>query len=218
MTDLSSGTPDAHAVSGVPSSGLSSGGTLAGQPETHPETQHLDPGWTLGPDGMLTRHAARVIIVDATDRVLLLRGHDADDPTRHWWFTVGGGIDPGEDERDAAVREVFEETGLRVARDDLDGPVLTRSAIFDFARAHRLQHETFYVVRLDSAAGLSRSGWTLLESSFLDECAWLTLDELRAVEIEVFPASLATIVADLLPGWDGTTQHLGTEDENTAVG
>ena len=177
----------------------------------------LDPSWQPGPDGMLTRHAARVILVDSTDRILLLRGHDGDDPTRHWWFTVGGGIDPGEDARDAAVREVFEETGLRVAHDDLEGPVLTRSAIFDFARAHCLQHETFYVVRLVGTAEPSRDGWTLLETSFLDECAWLTLDELRAVEIEVFPATLATIVGDLLPGWDGTTLHLGLEDEQTTV-
>ena len=121
---------------------------------------------------MLTRHAARVILVDSADRVLLLRGHDGDDPSRHWWFTVGGGIEPGEDERDAAVREVFEETGLRVARTDLEGPVLTRSAIFDFAREHCLQHETFFVVRLEGSLEPSRAGWTALETSFLDECAW----------------------------------------------
>ncbi|MDB5323641.1 MAG: MutT/NUDIX family protein [Phycisphaerales bacterium] len=30
------------------------------------------------------------------------------------WYTIGGAIDPGEEPADAAVREVFEETGLRV--------------------------------------------------------------------------------------------------------
>ena len=30
-----------------------------------------------------------------------------------WWFTPGGGLDPGESHRDGAVRELFEETGLR---------------------------------------------------------------------------------------------------------
>lgn len=171
---------------------------------------------------MLTRRAARVILVDAQDRVLLLRGHDADNPTRHWWFTVGGGIDPGEDERDAAVREVAEETGLHLERDDLEGPVLTRSAIFDFAREHCLQHETFFLVRLDQGrhggSELSRAGWTDLESSFLDECAWLTLEELRGVSIEVFPASLPDLVEHLLVGWDGITRHLGVEDEQTTIG
>src|SRR5699024_5779123 len=92
---------------------------------------NLGPGWTLGPDGLFCRRAARVLLLDDRDRLLLVRGHDVDDPGRTWWFTLGGGIDPGESAREAAVREVQEETGLRIAEGDLTGPVLTRSAIFD---------------------------------------------------------------------------------------
>ena len=72
----------------------------------------LGAEWVLGTDGLRFRRAARVILLDDSDRVLLLRGHDVDQPERGWWFTVGGGIDAGEDARAAAVREVREETGL----------------------------------------------------------------------------------------------------------
>ena len=72
----------------------------------------LGDDWTPGPDGLPWRRAARVILLDEADRLLLVRGHDTDQPDRGWWFTVGGGIGVGETSRDAAVREMREETGL----------------------------------------------------------------------------------------------------------
>ena len=88
--------------------------------------------WPLDADGYPHREAARVLLFDDTGRVLLAMGHDEDQPERSWWFTIGGGIEAGEDPRAAAVREVYEETGLRLSPDDLVGPVLYRTAEFDF--------------------------------------------------------------------------------------
>ncbi|MBO3087243.1 NUDIX hydrolase [Cellulomonas dongxiuzhuiae] len=169
----------------------------------------LDGGWVPGPDGVLSRSAARVLLLDESDRVLLVRGHDVDAPDRSWWFTVGGGIDPGEDARSAAVREVHEETGIRLAADDLVGPVYTRSALFDFAARTCRQHEDLFVARVRSTdVALSRDGWTDVERDVIDELRWWELDALARVEIEVFPAGLAQLVRDVLV-WDGTTRHLG---------
>jgi 8-oxo-dGTP pyrophosphatase MutT (NUDIX family) len=50
-----------------------------------------------------------VMIRDAAGRLLLVRNRDDG-----LWQTVGGGMDPGEEPADAAVREAFEETGLLV--------------------------------------------------------------------------------------------------------
>lgn len=171
------------------------------------------PEWVPGPDGMLRRSAARVILLDETDRVLLVRGHDVDAPERSWWFTIGGGIDPGEDARTAAVRELREETGIVLATGDLVGPVYTRSALFDFAARTCRQDEELFVARVRAAdAGLSTDGWTDVERDVIDELRWFTLDELAAVTIEVFPAGLATLVRDVLV-WDGRTRHLGLVSE-----
>jgi 8-oxo-dGTP diphosphatase len=49
------------------------------------------------------------IILDEQRRVLLQRASDDGK-----WYTIGGGLEPGEQPADAVVREVMEETGLRV--------------------------------------------------------------------------------------------------------
>ena len=143
----------------------------------------------------------------------LVRGHDSDEPSRSWWFTVGGGIDPGETSREAAVREVREETGIILTPEELEGPVLTRSAIFDFARAHCLQHEDFFVARLTPQAELSREGWTDLEVACIDEMAWLTPQQLRDDPLEVFPRTLPDLLEELTQGWDGVVRVIGVEHD-----
>ena len=178
----------------------------------------LGTDWVLGDDGLYFRRGARVLLLDDADRVLLVRGHDVDQPERSWWFTVGGGIDPGEDDAAAALREVYEETGITLDPATLVGPVYTRSAIFDFYRRHCRQDEVIYLARLhgDVVAGdeLSRAGWTEVEVDVVDEMRWWDLDDLGRVEIEVFPEGLADLVRPLLGGWDGVTRHLGIAREH----
>ncbi|ACQ80242.1 NUDIX hydrolase [Beutenbergia cavernae DSM 12333] len=178
-------------------------------------------GWVRGADGVPFRRAARVLLLDPQDRVLLVRGHDADQPERTWWFTVGGGIDRGETARDAAVREVFEETGLRLDPERLEGPVLTRSALFDFFARTVRQDEEFFLARLDGLdrdAPLVTDNWTDVERAFMDEVRWWPLPALAQVTEEVFPAELVEVTQALLPGWNGVTRHLGLARDEAATG
>ena len=66
--------------------------------------------WSVRP----TTHGARLLVTEPeTDRILLIRQSYGD---RDLWMIPGGGYDPGkEDPGDAAVREAYEETGVRVA-------------------------------------------------------------------------------------------------------
>jgi 8-oxo-dGTP pyrophosphatase MutT (NUDIX family) len=175
----------------------------------------LGPDWVPGPDGIPYRRAARVILLDEADRVLLVRGHDVDQPERSWWFTVGGGIDAGETSRQAAARELREETGISLPPDEMVGPVYTRQALFDFFARWCRQDEEFFLSRVDSATlpAFSREEWTDVEADVLDEVRWWSVDDLEALDIEVFPAGLAGLVRSLLPGWDGVTRHLGLARE-----
>lgn len=57
------------------------------------------------------RPIVRVLLLDFGNRLLLLR--DLDPVSKvSMWFPVGGGVEPGEDPRQAGTREIAEETGL----------------------------------------------------------------------------------------------------------
>ncbi len=56
---------------------------------------------------------------NAADAVLLLHvAHSPAIPTG-FWQPITGGIEPGETAREACIREIYEETGLRVQAGDL---------------------------------------------------------------------------------------------------
>jgi len=169
---------------------------------------HLGPDWVLGLDGVPFRTAARIILVDQADRVLMVRGHDVDEPDRHWWFTIGGGIDARETVREAAARELREETGLRIDPAALVGPVLTRMALFDFAARTVRQDEVFFLARIESPPEIATEGWTDLEQSFMDEVRWWDLDALATVSEQVYPEGFIDLARDLLTGWDGIARRL----------
>ncbi|GAB2478780.1 hypothetical protein GCM10027063_20450 [Promicromonospora xylanilytica] len=176
-----------------------------------PGTTSLGDDWVLGPDGMRERSAARVILVDDAGRVLVMRGHDVNQPERSWWFTIGGGIDPGETPVEAALRETREEVGIALDADDLVGPVLTRTGIFEFYAETCRQYEVFYLARTPDAVEVTADGWTAAERELLDEMAWLTPAELREQPLEVFPPELPDVVDHLVAGWDGDVRHLGEQ-------
>ncbi len=67
---------------------------------------------------MELRVAAYAVIRDDDDRVLLAHWNDNG---RSGWTMPGGGLEAGEDPEHAVRREVREETGYKVAVDDLLG-------------------------------------------------------------------------------------------------
>lgn len=94
------------------------------------------------------RQTGRVLVIDPAGRVLLLEGFDPAEPDTRYWFTIGGGLDEGEETAQAALRELREEAGIVVAADQLDGPVWQRNTEFSFDGTRYRQHEEYCLLRV----------------------------------------------------------------------
>ncbi|WP_259365318.1 NUDIX hydrolase [Flaviflexus equikiangi] len=175
--------------------------------------------WTPGADGLLERSAARIVLLDPEGRLFLMKGHDLEDPDHAWWFTVGGGINPGEDPRAGAIRELFEETGLEVDPRRLIGPVLQRTALFRFTYENRRQYEQFFLLHVSAeeaaeAASWNTAGLTDLEKDVLDGVAWWQVEEIeRAQEAgtHIYPLSIGALARRWRGGWDGIVHTVREE-------
>ena len=142
-----------------------------------------------------------MLLLDACDRVLLLRCHDPDDPALGpWWELPGGGIEAGESGLEAAVREVAEETGV-IVDPDLVGPcLLTESSTFTFRGARRWCDVEVRVARLRADPVTGACAPTPGEVGSIDEVAWLPMAAVLAGRERFYPDHLPRLLPDLLAG------------------
>ncbi|HEX5121149.1 MAG TPA: NUDIX domain-containing protein [Pseudonocardiaceae bacterium] len=98
---------------------------------------------------IVERNVVRMVVLDVSGRLLLFRTRDPDRPDLGmWWELPGGGIEAGETYRDAAIRELREETGIVAARSQLGPPAWRRRASFRHRQTRRLQDEVIVTLRL----------------------------------------------------------------------
>jgi 8-oxo-dGTP pyrophosphatase MutT (NUDIX family) len=109
--------------------------------------------------------AGCLIMAQDTKRILLpLRSADVEEP--HTWGTWGGAIDEGEDPKEAAMREVKEESGY-------SGNILSMQLLNRF-EVKTFRYDTFLAV---------------VNEEFTPKLNWET-DEARWVEIDDWPSPL----------------------------
>lgn len=138
--------------------------------------------------GPAQRTAARVVLMDQVERVLMFSSAEHG---RNVWFPTGGGVEPGEDLRNAAVRELQEETGLALSPAELIGPIWRRAARFVFTGVLYEQTEFYFIAAAPAGFEVDTGGFTDVEKESITGHRWFSVEELRGCAETFYPIELA---------------------------
>lgn len=156
------------------------------------------------------RPAARVILLDAPDRLFMLRVHDPaaarglNPITADFWLLTGGGVQAGETYEQAARREVLEETGIT---EITIGPCawIREKTVSWLGDSPMRVIERYYVGHVPAGTPVSFAGHEELEASTIVGYRWFTQAEIAEREAaETFlPPGLGGLLGSLLRGLAG---------------
>jgi TDG/mug DNA glycosylase family protein len=139
------------------------------------------------------RRAARAVVLDPDDRMLLVR---FEWPHETVWATPGGGLDPEETHEQAIVRELAEECGLRGF--ELGPCIWTREQWFADMPGWGGQTERIFLVRTGAFTPAPEFSADELAAEGMVEQRWWSLDELAASREIFAPRRLQEHVRDLV--------------------
>jgi 8-oxo-dGTP pyrophosphatase MutT (NUDIX family) len=161
------------------------------------------------------RTTVRVLMTNPAGETLLFEDSDPGLEDARWWVTPGGGIDPDETETEAAVREVWEETGLRLDAADLVGPVANRHVVHGYSDQVIEQDESFYLALVPDFT-VDTSAHTPDEQLTFKQFRWWSTEELRATDDWVWPQELVELL-HLVDERERWPVDLGTQEESTVL-
>lgn len=142
------------------------------------------------------RVGGRVALVDPEGRLLLVEELLTLDGPATEWLIPGGGVEAGETPAQAAVREVYEETGLKLDPGRLTELRTYRRQWSDHERGVQYdQLEHLYLVRLTSAQAVAPVALTEEERPYVVGLRWWSLAELSESGARFEPPDVADLLA-----------------------
>jgi 8-oxo-dGTP pyrophosphatase MutT (NUDIX family) len=136
------------------------------------------------------------LIIEPAGRVLLFRFVFKKGPLagEDYWATPGGGVEEGETFEQAAIRELREETGIRV--ESVGPSVGQREFVLQLSDGeHVVADERFFRVEAKEAT-LSRDEWTAEEVEVMEAHRWWSRDELSQTSKTVWPKNLIEMLSE----------------------
>ena len=141
-----------------------------------------------------------MFVLDGESRVLLMHERrDLDSDDSHW-ITPGGGVEPGESLAETAMREVYEETGLRIPLAADAEPMYVERVPFQFAGNRYDQTNHYFLVRVPSDLAIVPAAHTEAEKIVVLGHRWWSLAELEASSVEREPITMVELIRAAIGG------------------
>lgn len=151
-----------------------------------------------------TRPTARLLVINPAGKILLFQAHDptvnspGQKPLEVFWFTPGGGLEPGETYEQAALRELWEEARIRVEH---FGPVVwVRQSTVEIKGERVCFFEQYFLASVEDSALDSSQDTGMPDWATLLQARWWSLEELKTTSDPVFPERLADWLEPILQG------------------
>ncbi|OKL47724.1 hypothetical protein BSR29_04785 [Boudabousia liubingyangii] len=144
------------------------------------------------------RECVRTLVCGPNGEVLMMHGFDQLARERTWLYLVGGGIENPNDLAGEVIRELWEETGIKVPREAVSSEITSARIWFDFNGYQFWQHERYFRINLGFLPEITTQHWTAQEAATNYQPRWWSREELRAWDAaggEIVPENLFQLLS-----------------------
>ena len=149
------------------------------------------------------RPTVRVLLINNKQELLLMcveskeiRSIGKEDSDR-FWVTVGGEIEKGETVQQAALRELFEETGIQENEVTL-GPIVWLRELDLILYGKQSHIEEQYIVAKTNKQSVTPTQLTEVEKDIVKKLQWFSLVQLVNFSETVYPIGLASLMKNII--------------------
>ena len=151
------------------------------------------------------RNTVRIVLLNDNHELLLM--HIDDPRTRSigkkyngsFWVTVGGQIEHNETVQTAALRELFEETGIKSAEVTF-GPVIWLRELDLVLYGKPVHIKEQYIFAKTNKQIISPTHLTTDEVDIIKKVQWFSYKDIVSCKDTIYPAMLSKLIPDIATG------------------
>lgn len=151
------------------------------------------------------RNSIKIILLNSKDELLLLSQDDKSIKNSKGEYNgkfrqlIGGKLEDGESEIEAAKRELFEETGLNDS-DITFGSVVWYGEVDLILRGERTRLNQKFIYARTNTESVTLENLTDEEKPFIKSLEWLSLEQIKNSEDIIYPVVLPEYLSDIIEG------------------